>query len=71
MQDRCENTDRKSKGNECRAEKGWGYIRSIAVKTWIAFNGGKRVKVQPNFNDDVQRVKSEILKGQYTHEIKI
>jgi len=27
-QDHCETTDRKTKDNERRAEKGWGYIRS-------------------------------------------
>jgi len=29
MQDRCENTDRKSKDNKRSTEKGRGYIRSI------------------------------------------
>jgi len=31
MQDRCGNTDRKSKDNERNAEKGRGYIRSILI----------------------------------------
>jgi len=37
MQDRCENTDQKSKDNEHSSEKGRGYIRSIASLSEIAY----------------------------------
>jgi len=37
-QDHCEDTYWKTKDNECSAEKGWGYIRSIGpqIKNTIA-----------------------------------
>jgi len=37
MQDRCQNTDRKSEDNERNGEKGRGYLRSIQFKSLIFY----------------------------------
>jgi len=43
MQDRCENTDRKSKDNERNSEKGRGYIRSIQLFENLESEGFKKI----------------------------
>jgi len=41
MQDRCENTDQKSKDNERSTEKGRGYIRSIDSQKYVQKQNGQ------------------------------